>query len=412
MQRLVAPALVACLWAGVVGQTAMAEKPVVQKKPAVKSAAAQPQAAGTTEFVVGEPVRYRNLAIFPVLSCVPRNEDRYLTLDEGLKSGLVQVFEVGSQAAEPRDARRNRRAAQRTGNADPFGGGDAQGAEVNRLVLLNKSPKPLYLMPGEIIYGGQQNRTIAVEAIIAPGKKPVEIEVFCVEQGRWEANDAAETSRAVTQLQSAGAEQRDAKTREKLAEEAKHGKFVAHAGNLSTTGRAAVQEGKGQAEVWSKVSEANAASTVQTNSSDFVANYTDPAQVKKLQPYIDAMQASAANHKQVVGAIVSINGKIEAVDVFQSTPLFKKLWPKLLKSDALDALAVADQRDADKRATVDDARTFFQAAMQATVAKKTDSPGGLVVTKRDSERVMSFSAGMGGGGFGGADAVHSSAFKK
>ena len=111
---------------------------------------------------------------------------------------------------------------------------------------------------------------------------------------------------------------------------------------------------------------------------------------------------------------MAINGTVEAVDVFQSTPLFQKLWPKLLKADALDALAGANDKEAKKQATVDDARKFLNAAMEAGVAKKSDSPGGLVVTKRDSEKVMSFSAGMGGmgGGFGGADAVHSSGYKK
>jgi hypothetical protein len=127
------------------------------------------------------------------------------------------------------------------------------------------------------------------------------------------------------------------------------------------------------------------------------------------------MQAPVASGKQVVGAIVAVNGMVEAVDVFQSTPLFQKLWPKLLKGHALDALAGAGVKNPNKQATIDDARKFLKSAMEATVAKKSDSRGGLVVTKRDSEQVMSFSAGMGGMGgmsFGDAEAVHSSGYKK
>ena len=65
------------------------------------------------------------------------------------------------------------------------------------------------------------------------------------------------------------------------------------------------------------------------------------------------------------------------------------------------------------------AQEFLRTAMQATVQKQNKTQGGLVVTKRDSEKVMSFSAGaeggmgmggMGGGGFGGG--VHSSGYKK
>jgi hypothetical protein len=50
--------------------------------------------------------------------------------------------------------------------------------------------------------------------------------------------------------------------------------------------------------------------------------------------------------------------------------------------------------------------------MQAAVEKKSNSQGGLVVTKRDSEKVMSFSAGFGGMGGGFGDSVHSSGYKK
>lgn len=126
----------------------------------------------------------------------------------------------------------------------------------------------------------------------------------------------------------------------------------------------------------------------------------------------EAVERPVANHRQVVGAIVAINGKVEAVDVFQSTPLFQKVWPKLLKSHALDAFDAARQPDAGKPSTLNDAREFLRTAMQATVEKKSKSQGGLVVTKRDSEKVMSYSAGFGGMGGRFEDSVHSSGYKK
>ena len=159
-------------------------------------------------------------------------------------------------------------------------------------MVLNRSDKPLYLMPGEIIYGGQQDRTIGEEAIIPPGKKPVAIEVFCVEQGRWAAREDAETSEALDRLAGSSGQPLDAKARQKLAEEAKQGKFVAHAGSLNKGGRAAVQEGKGQQEVWDKVGEANASSGVRSRSDAFTANYTDPKVLKQLQAYVEALQST------------------------------------------------------------------------------------------------------------------------
>jgi hypothetical protein len=481
MQRLVALAVVVSMLAVGVGKSAQAADPGA-KQPSGKGSAARDKEAGLGDFVIGEPIRYKNLTIFPVSSKVPRNEDRYLTLDEGLKAGTVQVFEVGAQrAAAPNAARQTQtvqRPARRTTSAtsqtaagspenttrgqakrpprtnadddpfgeppaeqppqtanrapavrqqvpqaaarqvagdDPFGGDEQPGADVNGLMIVNLSDKPLYIMPGEIIYGGQQDRTIGEEAIIPPSKTPVKVSVYCVESGRWAMREVTETAVALERLADSSGRPLDAKARQKLAEEAKQGKFVAHAGSLNKGGRAAVQAGKGQSEVWSKVGQTNASSGAVTASDAFTANYTDPKVLKQLQTYIDACQPSVATHKQVVGAIVAVNGKVEAVDVFQSTPLFQRLWPKLLKSHALDALAVAGEKGAEKPSTPRDATEFLRSAMQAGVAKTTNSQGGLVVTKRDSEKVMSFSAGTGamggmGGGFGGS--VHSSGYSK
>lgn len=57
--------------------------------------------------------------------------------------------------------------------------------EVNRLVVLNRSNKSLYLMPDEIIVGSSQGRTIGRELVIRPSPKPFPIDVFCVGSDRW-----------------------------------------------------------------------------------------------------------------------------------------------------------------------------------------------------------------------------------
>jgi hypothetical protein len=234
-----------------------------------------------------------------------------------------------------------------------------------------------------------------------------------VENGRWSSRDEAETNAAVGLLAESSGSKLDAKERDKLSKEARQGKFVVPAGSLSKAARVVVQEGKGQEEVWDQVGQANGSSRVVTKSSAFTANYTDPQLAKQLQAYTNKLQSPVAKHAQVVGAIVAINGKVESVDVFQSTPLFQKLWPKLLQSHALDAFVAAKQPDAEKICSVKDAQAFLDEAMKAAVDKKSNTPGGLAVTKRESENVKSFSAGgMGGMGGNFGDAVHSSAYKK
>ena len=42
------------------------------------------------------------------------------------------------------------------------------GAEVNRLVLINNSDRPLLLLAGEIVTGGKQDRVIGADRLVPP----------------------------------------------------------------------------------------------------------------------------------------------------------------------------------------------------------------------------------------------------
>ena len=269
-------------------------------------------------------------------------------------------------------------------------------------------------MPGELVYGGKQDRCMAEETIIIADGKPVKIKVYCVEHGRWNSRMAAEAADDLTALKRSSGETVDKEKLQQLLAETKKGKFVASAGSLNKEGRIAVQEGKGQSEVWDKVGKTNAAAGNLSSSGDFTANYTRAVDPQQLQAYVKELQEPVANHPQVVGAIVAINGKVEAVDIFQSTPLFQKIWPKLLKSHALDALT-APMPKTKTECSVEDAEKFLQTAMHTGEEQKSKTQGGLTVTKRDSPSVVSFSvqekdAQQSTAGFGGA--VHSSGYSK
>jgi hypothetical protein len=396
------------------------------------------QASGLDDFVIGEPIRHANLAVFPVISKTPKTEDQYLTLEEGLKTKTVEVYEVGAQpravtnapnaANAPRQEHQTQQAPQTNqplrrpnGSLNATINLDGEDAmdDVNRLMVVNRSTRPLYLMPGELIYGGRQDRCIAEETIIAADGKPTPINVFCVEHGRWGMRSESEMVTSVVPLIEAGGEKPNEQTLKELSSAARQGKFVVQAGSLNKEGRVAVQGSKDQGEVWDKVGKANASSGVASQSGAFTANFSSGKVLKQLGDYLKELDKPVAESKQVVGAIVAINGKVEAVDVFQSTPLFQKLWPKILRGHAFDAANAASQNDAKKECTVKDAQDFMLAAMKSGEEKHSDE-GGLLVTKRDSENVISFSAreqrggqamgGMGGMGFGGA--VHSAGFSK
>ena len=41
----------------------------------------------------------------------------------------------------------------------------------------------------------------------------------------------------------------------------------------------------------------------------------------------------------MIGYVFAINGKVNSADIYGSNVLFKKLWPKLLKANAIEAIA-------------------------------------------------------------------------
>lgn len=384
------------------------------------------------QLIVGQGQSFGNLTLFPVSSPTLRGDDRFTTLDEGLKAGTVEIREVGAARAgvsrprgnAPRPQRQQAGAnnrpsrGQEVDSTDPFG--EDAGNDVNRLLVVNKSTKPLYLMPGEILLGGDQDRTIGEELVIAPDGKPHEIEVFCVEHGRWGSRDAAELRGYIAV---AGANSgRDAAIAEDadVVKEANSGKFIGSVGSLNKAGRLAVQHGKNQSKVWEEVAKENGKGSVKSKSGAFTGNYAEEDAVKRLDPYLARLQKPIAETRNVVGVIVAVNGRPESIDVFESTPLFKKLWPKLLKSYALDAKN-AEVSKQPKRCSREDALAFLN-DVAASKTKETSAGTDVETAHAESDKALVFSARQGRygaaaassrrdmGGFGGA--IHSAGYAK
>lgn len=373
------------------------------------------------EFAVGTPIRHRNLTIFPVLSKTPRMDDRFVTLDEGLKAGTVEVREKGGavrpqlegltrgstgEAAEvvEYDVSISGRGIEPTlFNADDEFG---EQAEVNRVTIVNRSDKPLYLMPGEVIVGGLQDRTIAEEMIIPPTDEPVNVDVYCVEQGRWNPQPHAAVAMVIGGFieSEEAAEEADVK--------AGRGEFFAVPGLLGKTSRVAAQSQEGQSSVWNQVARANSESGVHSESSAYTANFFDERVAKGLQEYIDVLGSDVAGQERVVGVVVAINGQVESAEVFESTPLFLKLWPRLLRSVALDASHQADEDENGKTATSENAAAFLASILEENKPVTDGRQRGLIVSKRDTEARISFSAQDASLPAMGGSPVHAAGFSK
>jgi len=249
-----------------------------------------PRAADALE--VGEPVLAHNIAVVPLYSRQDPTPDDYLVLEEAQKAGAVVISENGGQ--------------------------------VDRLLAFNKDSdrRPLYLLGGEVVLGGQQDRMVVNDTVVEAGKK-LALEVRCVEHGRWSGADL--TFRA--------------------------SEAVAH----PDLRKAALF--KGQGDVWNEVARKSAASGVASSTGTYRRVLQDAAVRQRIAAYLDDLQSRIVHNERLTGMAVAINGDLEVVDVFASPRLFKKLERKLLASYVLAALerqpgseAVARRYDAKAKA--------------------------------------------------------------
>ena len=268
------------------------------------------EVASTSGYKVLAPIRHGNLTVFPVVAAASHDTQQFLTLDEGLHSGEVVVTESGS--LQPLMRRRN---------YIPQGG-----AQVNQLVLVNNSKKPLILLAGEIVTGGKQDRVIGKDRLVPAESDPVDLSVFCVEPGRWTATSAKFGALNSTMAQPAV--------------------------------RAKAMGDKDQSQVWAAVRGAQSAAseTVTPEASGELAQSSSyarlmqNAQVKqKVDSVAEPIQRTYQSlikelrDRNAVGVVAAINGEIVWADIFASTSLLEKYWPKLVQSYAAEAFVHQSQ---------------------------------------------------------------------
>jgi hypothetical protein len=261
------------------------------------------------------PIRHGNLTIFPVVSSHSHDTSDFLTLDEGLRSGEVVVTEAGNAAPLVRP-RRGRPGLQE------FHGG---GAEVNRLVLVNNSKRPLLLLAGEVVTGGKQDRIIGKDRLVPAESDPVDLSVFCVEPGRWVERSSTFNAPAAKSVMGA---------------------------MVQPSVRSKAMADKNQQQVWDEVRNArggaahglSAPAQAQVEaSSSYAAVIANEEVQHKLEAVAGPMQEEYQSvirqlrDKNAVGVVVAVNGEVIWADIFGSTKLLEKYWPKLVRSYAAES---------------------------------------------------------------------------
>jgi hypothetical protein len=256
-------------------------------------------------FRVLPPIVRGNLAFFPVVTDHSYDASQLMTIDEGIRSGQVTVTEAGDE-----------RGLVRRGQSIPP---RTNGAQVNRLVLSNNSAHPLLLLAGEIVTGGKQDRLIGADRIVPPNSGPIDLGVFCVEPGRWVASSANFGSMSTQMAQPSVRTPAMAEHDQSRVWENVRASNAKMANNLSASEAAAVSNTTSYAQVFASAPVAKV-----------VARYGG---IEGEQNILRELRG-----KKAVGVVVAINGQVVWADVFASTDLLSKYWPKLLHSYVAEAM--------------------------------------------------------------------------
>ena len=260
------------------------------------------------------PVTHDNLTIFPVITTsakIPSAD--YLVLDEGMKSKQVQVLEK-----------------------------DRDGT-VNELTIRNTSGKPLFLMAGEVVIGGKQDRIIGKNTIVA-ARASETVPVFCVEHGRWNGRKAE----------------------------------FASAGAMAHTELRKKANFSDQSEVWSEVSAKNAKRKLENGTDTYRGVAQSATVVKSIAGYQKAFAGKLGKlggKERQIGFVVALGGQVVAIETFGSPKLFKKFEQKLLRSYYVEAIDAARNPDGapaapPKPADVTSFASKAKAAKRKTVLEK------------------------------------------
>jgi hypothetical protein len=297
------------------------------------------------EYKVLDPIRHGNLTVFPVVAAKSYPTNEFLTLDEGLRSGEVVITEAGSVQG-----------LIRRSHNTPGIRHDA--AQVNRLVLVNNSKRPLLLLAGEVVSGGKQDRVIGKDRIVPAESDPIDLSVFCVEPGRWVPT--SERFGASGAMYSSASNDPKAPPPMALM--------------VQPSVRAKAMADKDQQAVWDAVNKqkeevaarltmapAPAKAEIETTSS--YARVMENSEVRK---QVDAVAKPIEQNYQslihqlrdrnAVGVVVAVNGRIIWADIFASPDLLAKYWPKLVRSYASEAVVT---RAKDVEASLHRAQEFL-----------------------------------------------------
>ncbi|MFM9903489.1 MAG: ARPP-1 family domain-containing protein [Pyrinomonadaceae bacterium] len=291
--------------------------------------------AQSGNYTVSAPYTFKNLSIFLIHGMDESNKGNVMTLQEAMERKLFRVYETSN---------------------------------VNELEVENLSKDlDVFIQSGDIVKGGKQDRILAVSIIIPARSGRVKIEAFCVESGRWQKRGNEESK-----------------------------EFTSSNDRIVTKElKIAANATRSQQEVWGKVSEAQASlaknvggSVAGDSASSLQLSLEDKKVVANVDEYVKKLSNIIDGKSDVIGYAFAINGQINSADIYVSNALFKKLWMKMLKASATEAVSASRGVRLADPVKSDSVNGFLKDAEKAASTERSASAGARLVKREDKDNIM------------------------
>jgi hypothetical protein len=277
--------------------------------------------------------QYENLRLFPIVADVALADGQQNLA--GLKTLAESIKTQGFRITEQKQ----------------FGRTDEH--TYNLLTVQNKSQDTVYILSGDVVTGGKQDRVIAQDQIVMPATVR-NMDVFCVEKGRWSANDT-------------------------LASPSQQ-KLYAFSGYYSVASpkvRQAVQRTGSQQQVWAAVATVTEANGASSKTSTYAALETANDQKNLRDAYLRFFDGKLDQEPRVVGMVAVCGDEILGVDIFGHPDLFRREYASLLHGYVAEAAMAKCEKQANEYAV----KTAFGkvAALADPGTKPTEGAGKFVL---------------------------------
>jgi len=287
-------------------------------------------------FKILGPFTHRNLALYLVKGKDVIRKTKFVTLEQALKDEKVTVGETGN---------------------------------VRNLVISSKyAEEYVFIQAGDIVKGGKQDRTLSTDLIVPPGAKKIPLQSFCVESGRWRAR---------------GTEKVD--------------KFSMSTNQVASRDlRVASRYRRSQREVWDNAAELqeklsqNVGKSVQSpvSSSSLELTLGNKDVRKHAEEYVNALRDIIKDRKHIIGFVFAINGQLNTAEVYGSEDLFRQLWPKLLRTAAVEAFAELNKDKHFKAPSTKAAAVFLEYPKESQVQRNRVNDWLTTITHEGKNKVI------------------------